>query len=386
MMVRVDHPAHRAEPGRGAPAPEQRITFRDIVLRQGWISGGILILMTVYTLYFAKALLLPIFLAFLLSILLRPIVRALRRMRVPDWLGGAIVLILILTFAGTAVVQVAAPAGDWIGRGPFLRAELESKISALRQPFAQAQQVAEEIEEAATVGEPVKSAVVVEGPSLTQRIYAEAQTASVSVLVVLVLVYFLLARGHSTSERVLATLRDPERQAIWTGVLEDIQDNVARYLLTLAAINVVLGALTAFAMWALGMPNPLLWGVLAGLLNFLPYAGALVTLGVIGIVSILTFDQWLAIALPPGAFLLLTALEGQIVNPMIVGRQLTLDPVVVFASILFWGWLWGLAGMLLAVPILASIKITLNALQPLNLFGALVGDEQIDQELNHGCE
>jgi predicted PurR-regulated permease PerM len=131
-------------------------------------------------------------------------------------------------------------------------------------------------------------------------------------------------------------------------------------------------------MMALGMPNPALWGILAGVMNFSPYAGALLTLGVIGMVSLLTFDQWSAIVLPPLAFLLLTGLEGQLVSPLVVGRRLTLEPVAVFLSILFWGWLWGLPGMLLAVPILASIKIAANAVQPLHPFGVLIGGDDPD--------
>jgi predicted PurR-regulated permease PerM len=302
---------------------------------------------------------------------------------VPEALGAGIVVVLILTLAGTAMVQVAAPASDWIARAPSLRVELKSKISTLRAPLDQAQEIADTVEEVASGGEPATPSVVVEGPGLLQQFFAGAQTATVSILVVVVLVYFLLARGSSTTERVLATLRDPERRQMWAGVLDDIQDHMARYLLTLAAINSLLGGLTALAMWALGMPNPLLWGVLAARLNFIPYAGALLTFAVVGMVSIVTFDHWLPIALPPAVFLLLTALEGQIFSPMIVGRQLTLNPIAVFVSILFWGWLWGLAGMLLAVPILAAVKITLTTMQPRHALAALIGDEPIEQEPDH---
>jgi predicted PurR-regulated permease PerM len=368
---------------RRSPAAEPKSSLRELALRQGWISGGVLTLIALYALWFAKALILPISLALLFSILLRPRVRTLERVMVPEAVGAGIVVVLILTLAGTAMVQVAAPASDWIARAPSLRVELKSKISTLRAPLDQAQEIADTVEEVTSGGEPATPSVVVEGPGLLQQIFAGAQTATVSILVVVVLVYFLLARGSSTAERVLATLRDPERRQMWAGVLDDIQDHMARYLLTLAAINSLLGGLTALAMWALGMPNPLLWGVLAALLNFIPYAGALLTFAVVGMVSIVTFDHWLPIALPPAVFLLLTALEGQIFSPMIVGRQLTLNPIAVFVSILFWGWLWGLAGMLLAVPILAAVKITLTTMQPRHALAALIGDEPIEQEPDH---
>lgn len=341
---------------------------------QRWIGGALLALASIYTLYFAKALLLPIFLAVLVTIVLSPLVRALHRLLIPRALGAALVVLSILALLAVAIVQVSGPAGAWLERSPILKAQIESKIRTLRVPLAKAKEVTDNIEEMASVGEPAPAGVMVEGPSLMQQIFAEAQNAMVNIVVVVVLVYFLLARGEASYRRVLATMGDRERRALWTGALDAFQDSIGRYLLTVAIINGVLGIATALAMMLLDMPNPALWGILAGVMNFIPYAGALVTLGVIAVVSLLTFDQWAAIALPPLVFLLLTGLEGQIISPMVVGKRLTLDPVAVFLSILFWGWLWGFAGMLLAVPILATIKIALNALEPLHPFGALIGD------------
>jgi predicted PurR-regulated permease PerM len=341
---------------------------------QRWIGGALLALAGIYTLYFAKALLLPIFLAVLVTIVLSPLVGALHRLLIPRALGAALVVLSILALLAVAIIQVSGPAGAWFERSPILKAQIESKIRTLRVPLAKAKEVTDNIEEMASVGEPAPAGVVVEGPTLMQQIFAEAQNAMVNIVVVVVLVYFLLARGEASYRRVLATVRDRDRRALWSGALDAFQDSIGRYLLTVAIINGVLGVATALAMMLLGMPNPALWGILAGVMNFIPYAGALVTLGVIAVVSLLTFDQWTAIALPPLVFLLLTGLEGQIISPMVVGKRLTLDPVAVFLSILFWGWLWGFAGMLLAVPILATVKIALNALEPLHPFGALIGD------------
>lgn len=367
-----------SDPAPPAPGHDALEVLRQLVRPQGWINGALLALAAIYMMYFARALLLPVFLAVLVSMLLDPIVRALERIMVPKAVGAALVLLSIVTLLGVTIVQVSAPAGTWIERAPVLKAQLETKIRALRVPLAKAQEVTQDIEDMASVGTDTTPTVVVEGPSLLQRIFAEAQNAAVNIVVVVVLVYFLLARGDASYMRLLAAIRDPERREVWRTVLDDIQTNVAAYLLTVALINTALGVLTALAMMALGMPNPVLWGILAGVMNFIPYAGALVTLGVIGMVSLLTFDQWGTIALPPLAFLLLTGLEGQVVTPMVVGKRLTLEPVAVFVSILFWGWLWGLAGMLLAVPILASIKIAVHAVQPLHPFNALIGDEDPD--------
>ena len=357
--------------------------MQDLVQRQGLISGGFLLLAVVYTLYFAKALLMPVCLAALAALVLRPLVRSLRRLYLPEPLAAALVVLAILATLGWLILLVSGPAGEWIERAPLLKLQLEQKLETLRAPLQHMQEVTENIQDAAAITEGTRPAVVIEGPSLLQRIFVEAQTTLVNIVVIVVLVFFLLARGGWTYRRVAAAIDDDERRKTWTDGLEQIQQNLAHYLLTVSAINATLGVLTAVAMSLLGMPNPLLWGVLAGVLNFIPYAGALVTLTIITLVSILTFDYWLTIMLPPLAFLVLTAVEGQFVSPFVVGRQLTLDPIAVFLSVLFWGWLWGFAGMLLAVPILAAVKITISTIESLAPISAMIdseGDEELMEE------
>ncbi|MEZ5933562.1 MAG: AI-2E family transporter [Alphaproteobacteria bacterium] len=356
----------------------------DLVQRQGLISGALLLLAVVYTLYFAKALLMPVCLAVLAAMVLRPVVRALGRIYIPEIVGAAIVILTLLAVGGWLILALSGPAGEWIERAPLFKIQLEYKLEALRGPLEKVQEVTKNLQEAANLGRDSQPSVTVEGPSLLQRIFVEAQNTLISIMVMLALVFFLLARGGWTLRRVTAAIEDEDQQALWTDILSRIQSHLAKYLLTVGTINTVLGIATAITMYLLSMPNPLLWGVLAGVLNFIPYAGALATLTIIGLVSILTFDQWLTIMLPPLAFMLLTALEGQFFSPFIVGRQLTLDPIAVFMSVLFWGWLWGFPGMLLAVPILAAIKIAFNAIGTDGPISAIIdseGDEEIREEM-----
>ncbi len=359
--------------------------LQRLVERQGLISGGALLLALIYTLYFAKALLLPVFLAFLVALVLRPCVRLLQRAHIPETLAAAVIILTILVSLGWLTLVVSEPASEWIDRAPLLKLQLEEKLKTLRAPFEKMQEVTENLKDAAAMGEPGQPSVVVEGPSLLQRIFAEAQTTIVNMMVIFVLVFFLLARGSATYRRVVAAIEDDRQREIWTDVFDDIRTNLAHYLLTVSAINGALGILTAMIMSILDMPNPLLWGVLAAVMNFIPYAGALVTLVTISMVSILTFDHWLTIMLPSAAFAFLTFLEGQLVSPFVVGRRLTLDPIAVFLSVLFWGWLWGFAGMLLAVPILASLKITMGAVETLGPLTALIDsegdDDLVEQDL-----
>ena len=356
---------------------------QDLVQRQGLISGGFLLLAIVYTLYFAKALFMPIFLAGLAALVLRPCVRALRRLFIPETLAAAIVILTILVVFGWLILAISGPASEWIDRGPLLKLQLEQRLETLRAPLEKVQEVTKNIQDAAALGDDGQPTVTVEGPSLLQRIFIEAQSTIVNIMVVFVLVFFLLARGGWTYRRVSAAIDDERWREIWTDALDKIQGNLSQYLLTVGVINATLGLLTAIAMSLLGMPNPMLWGVLAGVMNFIPYAGALVTLTVITLVSILTFDNWLTLILPPLAFLILTIVEGQFVSPFVIGKQLTLDPIAVFLSVLFWGWLWGFAGMLLAVPILAAIKITIGAVESLAPLSAMIdseGDEELMEE------
>jgi predicted PurR-regulated permease PerM len=356
--------------------------LKDLVQRQGVFSGCMLVLAVVYTLYFAQALSLPIFLAIMLALVLSPFVRMLKRIRLPEFAGAGLVVVTILVIFGWLVLAISGPASEWSDRWPLIKLQLEQKLETLRGPIEQVQEVTKNLQEAANMGEEEGPAdtVVVEGPSLLQRIFVEAQSTFVGIVVVVVLVFFLLSQGDRTCRRVAAAIADEDERELWTGLFTDIQSNLAHYLLTVALINTTLGVLTAAAMMVLGMPNALLWGVLAGVMNFIPYAGALVTLMVITLVSVLSFDQLVPILLPPLAFGMLTFLEGQIISPIVVGRRLTLDPIAVFLSILFWGWLWGFAGMLLAVPILATLKISIGAFKSLAPLAALI-DSEGDEEL-----
>lgn len=351
---------------------ELKPLIRELAQNQGILTGCLIIFALIYTLYFAKALLMPIFLAVLMALLLRPCVRSLKRLAIPEGLAAALVMILILVGIGWVLIAISGPAGDWIERGPSLRAELEAKFRTLSEPLQKVQEVTENLQEAASMSDEGPQTVVIEGPSLLQRIFVEAQSTLVSAVVVLTLVFFLLARGSSTRRRVEAAIRDERQRQICADTLNAIKRDLAFYLLTVSVINACLAVVISIAMWLHGLPNPLLWGVIGGVLNFIPYAGAVVTFAIITGVSVLTFDHWLAMVLPAATFLLITFIEGQFVSPLVVGRRLTLDPIAIFLSVLAWGWLWGLAGMLLAVPILASIKITVGAVKSLAPFAALI--------------
>jgi predicted PurR-regulated permease PerM len=148
-------------------------------------------------------------------------------------------------------------------------------------------------------------------------------------------------------------------------MLRDIRREITRYLVTISIINAALGIITAGVTALFGLPNPLLWGVVAGVLNFIPYLGGAVTTVILTIVSFVTFEGWVDILLPPLVFVIINGLEGNVVTPIIIGKRLSLNPIGIFLSLLFWGWIWGVAGVFLATPILVTLLISANKLTQL---------------------
>ncbi|MGP1394749.1 MAG: AI-2E family transporter [Inquilinaceae bacterium] len=318
---------------------------------------GLFVLAVFCVLYFARGLIMPIVLAILLSIVLRPLVRMLEKIRVPSHLGAAIVLIALVAIVVAGAYRLSEPAYDWVQRGPTVMRGLEDKLSGVRESLEEAQEVTQQLEDVAAVGADTDTTVVVAGPSLSRQIFDQAQTAFGGIFLILVLLYFLLAQGSDWLRGMVDSIQDPRRRKETAEAMANVETEISAYLRTVAVINFCLGMVTAAAMFALGMPNPLLWGVMVATLNFIPYLGAIISLGIITLVSIMTFDTPLQILLPPLVFLGLTSLEGHFITPTVVGRRLTLSPILVFFTVLLWGWLWGIPGALLAVPILATFKV-----------------------------
>ena len=320
-----------------------------------WGLGVLVALAVAYTLFFASGLLLPVFLALLFAILLSPAAVQLRRLRVPEALAAILLISLVLAGIVFGLFALSAPVENWIERVPELLPEINMKLRDIMASIEQAQEVSQEIEDVASMDNG-QATTLVTGPGLAEKAVGGLTAFAITIFATVVLLYFLLANGRRTVGRMLVGITDPERRDRWGMVIDQIQSEIAAYLLMVTVINVVLGLAVGVAMMALGMPNPILWGVLTVLANFLPYVGPLAMFVIIGVVSLVTFDSWMEISIPLLAIICLTALEGQFLTPSILGRRLTLNPIAVFLSMLFWGWLWGMVGVFLAVPILVAIR------------------------------
>ncbi len=332
-----------------------------------WAIVGIFILAVLYTFYFARIFLMPFAFALVLSVLLHPLVRKLNRLKVPDTIGAGIVVFILVLGLGTGVYYLSGPAAKWLDRGPYLLHNMEFKLSELKNSLSKARQATRQLENIADLGKN-QQAVQIKETSLAEKILSKAQSLSSAAIIILVLSYFIMAYGW----RILQNLSESDSSSASTSkgyrLVVQIQNDLSSFLFTVALINFGFGVLTAIAMALLNLPNPVLWGVVAGMLNFVPYLGAALTLIIISVVSLLTFDAWSHIIWPPVIFLALTVIEGQFFTPSILGRRLTLNPLLVLLSILFWGWIWGIGGAILGVPFLTAFMIAaknIKSLQPI---------------------
>jgi predicted PurR-regulated permease PerM len=337
----------------------------------------LLILALGATLYIARAVLMPIVLALLLSFLLAPVVKGLARLRLPAPLGAAVVLLAILGLTGLGVYWLWEPAAQWIQQLPKSVAQIEAKVRSVKQSvegFSEATKKVEDMAQMGNGGAESTFRVEVQRPSLTGAMLNQTLNLVATVGAITILLYFLLASGDLFLQKLVRVLPSLTDKKIAVTIVHEVQHDISHYLLTITLINAGLGGAVGLTMFWLGMPNPLLWGVMAASFNFIPYLGAITSAVILTLVALLTFDDIARALTVPGVFLILTALEGFLITPTIVGRRLTLNPVAIFIWLTFWGWLWAVPGMLLAVPLLATLKIVCDHIQPLNPVGEFLGD------------
>jgi predicted PurR-regulated permease PerM len=316
-------------------------------------------------LYLTASLLLPIMVAGTLALLLSPAVSALNRLHLPQPASAGIVMLVVLLLLGGVAIKIADPVQRWIETAPKHLRQLESRISALMVPVEAVREATEKVNAiAADNSKPKPREVVVEHAGLSSALSLTVNTL-ITVLSTVMLAYFLLACGDVLMRKIVTVTPDREDKLRMLQIARTIQSEIARYFATITLVNIGLGAATGLAMWMLGMPTPVVWSVAVALLNFLPYIGPLIATVTLAAVGLLTYDTPWGMLAPPAAFLLLNFIEDQLILPFLLGRSLRLNPVVIFLWVLIWAWMWGIGGLLLAVPLLVAVRICAERLPKL---------------------
>jgi len=318
---------------------------------------GLFILAVFYTIYFMRSILLPIVLALLLSFLFRPIVRVLAKLKIPLSVSAAFILIGLLALVGYGITALATPAVGWLQKAPAGLTELEHKLLPVKKSVAQVTQATGEIEKLAAPEPQTAPKVEVKRHPITEMFFVRTPEFIASAVLLSILLYFLLVYDQAFIAKLVKLLPTLSDKKTAVSIAHDIESHVSRYLFTITAINTCLGLAVGTAVGLLGLPNPVMWGVMVALLNFVPYLGALAGIICMTIGAVLSFDSLGYALIFPAVYLAFGTLEGSFITPWVMGRSLTLNPVIILLSLTFWGWMWGIVGIILAVPILAAFKI-----------------------------
>jgi predicted PurR-regulated permease PerM len=342
--ARADQPLP-AEPT--SPASAKKTTLLQIAL----VALG-----TVAFLYFARPVVLPIFLACVGGMTLKPLIRWLSQCRIPPAVSSAVVLLLLVAGVTIGFIRLGHPAVIWLSEAPQHMAELRKKGQTLFPRVARFSQAAIAVNNLGATEQEQKETSVELKTSRVPTIINWTGTFLAGLGETVVLLYLMLASGDLFLQklvRVMPTLRDKKRAV---EISHEIQQQISNYLFSVSVINLGLGLVVGGGLFWLGVPNAAMWGMLIALLNFIPYFGPFAGISLLAVVGLLTFDTVWKALLPPAWYLLLHLVESNFVTPILLGRRFTLNPVVIFISLIFWTWLWGVPGALLSVPILVSIK------------------------------
>ena len=360
-------PALKTEEAPGTPEPLVQIARRLL-----HVLTGILIILLAYTFYVSSPVLIPLTLAVLITMLLSPAVSLLEGLKLPRPLSAAVAIAMLVGVLGGGVYGLSGPAQQWLEKLPQSGGKIDEMLRSIKKPFAQIEQATEHLAAATDQRNATAPQMVQLAPrGLTERLAGGTAEFAAAVSVIFILVFFLLSSGDTFLRKlvsVIPTFADKKRTV---ETIRSIESDISFYLVMMLLINVGLGTGVALITALLGIPDPLLWGTLTVILSFAPYVGEMAITATLLIISMVTFDTLGKALIAPAAYIILMSCV-HITVPVIVKRRLLLNPVAVFIAIIFLGWIWGMPGALLAVPLLASCKIICERIEHLNAIAAFL--------------
>jgi predicted PurR-regulated permease PerM len=350
-----------------APTLQQR-TDRRAPSGMSVVIGTLLV---IATLRLGRSLVMPVV---LLTLMLTTPVRWLQLKRVPGRIAAAIVVfgaVAIFLGAGAALVS---PTMDWLASAPQTMAKLETKVRKMAKPLLALQKSADRMQRATgPVAADAPRQVQLVTPGIFAKVSVEAITAVPVALTVVFLTYFLLASGPLFRRKLAGLLPGKSELTRREHLLAAIETATSHFLITVVVINTGVGILTALVLWLVGVPSPLLWGMVAAVLNFVPYLGPIVTATIIGLAALASIDDPARALLAPAAFYVIHMVETNFITPSLLGRHLPVNTVAIFLGLLFFGWMWGIPGAVLAVPLTVCVKLVCDHVPSLAHVGELLG-------------
>jgi predicted PurR-regulated permease PerM len=343
----ASEPEAQIAPEPATPAPQLR----------NRLQIAIVIILTLYTCAVAEAVIVPLLIAILFGLMLAPPVRMLERSHVPRVIGSLLSVLLTIAIVGVAIMALAGPAREWMQRMPRAIERVESVARDLRRPFQVATEATRELGKITRGDDTSPVRVVDTTPSPFAQMISAAPAAIAGIIITILLTFLFLLHGDDLLRKFVTLAPHLRAKRDLVEATRHAQSELSVYVITITLMNAALGLATAGALWLLNVHDPLLWGGIAAILNYAPFIGPLVTAIALTVVGFAEFPTPVLALAPPAAFLVLHVLEGQLLTPHLVGRRLALDPVMVFLAMLVLGWLWGVAGLLLAVPLLTCAKI-----------------------------
>ncbi len=318
---------------------------------------GIFLLLFGTFLYLGRAILLPIVLAATVALTLAPLVKFGKRHGVSPWITALLIVLFALGLLGSAITAMAGPVSQWIGRAPEIWSSIKEKLAVLDQPLAAAHQL-----QTALLGETTPSGIST--PDVVLPVVAFVTPAAGELLLFFAMLVFFLASQHDLRLRLVSLFAARDSKLRFLRIMNDIEKNLTGYLFVVTIINAALGAIVAIGAFLLGFPNPVMFGLLAALLNYVPYVGPAVMVVALFGVGLVTFPSLGHALLAPIGFIALTATEGHFITPTIVGRRITLNPLLILLSLAFWTWMWGPVGAFLAAPLSIVGLVVFNHVFP----------------------
>jgi predicted PurR-regulated permease PerM len=355
-------------PETGGQLPEERLEM-PLPQEAQTIFQGILCLIAVLAcLYIAQAIVLPVVLAIVLTLLLQPLVNLLEQLRVPKPVGALIALAVLLSvFVGLGML-LSSPAAEWASGLPQAWPQLQQKFAFIKDPVEHIQRTLDQM----GIQLESPSAVLSNPIGMVTAVFSGTGTVAAHLLETLLVLFYLLVFGETFLRRLVEVLPTFANKREAVEISLHVERDLSAYLLTITVINAAVGCATAGVIWLCDVPGPVLWGVVAFCLNFVPILGpfcGIILFLAVGLISM--GPAWTAL-LPAALYFGIHVAEGEIVTPMLLANRFTINPVAVILSLIFWYWMWGVPGAILAVPMLAIIKIVSDRLRPFRAFGHLL--------------